>query len=101
MEPDTEIVSVKIDEKVTLLVEATALGGEEDVGIGDILDFQEVTDAIEAIANSLTKTFDKVKPKKAGVEFGLEVGIESGKLSAMLVKGSGKANFKITLEYEK
>jgi len=33
------------------------------------------------------------------VEFGLEVALESGQLTAVLVKGSAKANLKITLEW--
>ena len=42
----------------------------------------------------------KVKPAKASVELGLEVGLEAGQLTALLVKGSGKANLKITLTWE-
>lgn len=33
------------------------------------------------------------------MEFGLEVALESGQLTAVLVKGSAKANLKITLEW--
>ncbi len=101
MESRNEIIPVKVSDSVTVMVEATALGGEEDVGVGEILDFQGVTDAVEAIADAMTKTLDKVKPKKASVEFGVEIGVESGKLTTLLVKGSGKANLKITLEWEK
>jgi Trypsin-co-occurring domain 1 len=34
------------------------------------------------------------------VEFGIDVGIESGKLTALICKGSGNASLKITLEFE-
>lgn len=68
---DSEIVPVKVGDGVTIMVEATPLAGEEDVGIIDGLDFSEVTDATEAIANSINTTFNKIKPKKATVEFGL------------------------------
>ena len=44
-------------------------------------------------------TLQKVKPRAASVEFGLEIGIESGQLTALLVKGTGTANLKITLEW--
>ncbi len=101
MESRNEIIPVKVSDSVTVMVEATALGGEEDVGVGEILDFQGITDAVEAIAGAMTKTLDKVQPKKASVEFGVEIGVESGKLTTLLVKGSGKANLKITLEWEK
>jgi hypothetical protein len=47
----------------------------------------------------LTTALKKVKPKKASVEFGLEVAVESGKLTTLLVKGTGTANLKIALEW--
>jgi hypothetical protein len=40
-----------------------------------------------------------LKPHKASVEFGLEVALEAGQLTALLVKGSGTSNLKITLEW--
>jgi hypothetical protein len=61
--------------------------------------FKEVTDAIEGIAESVVCTLQKVKPRKACVEFGIEVALESGQLTALLVKGSGTSNLKITLEW--
>lgn len=97
----TEIIPVKVGENVTLQVEAVSLGGEEQVGVDDVFDFESVTETIEAIANSLTASFNKVKPHQASVEFSLKVGVESGKLTTLLVKGSGEANLKITLSWEK
>jgi hypothetical protein len=40
-----------------------------------------------------------VQPKKATVEFGVEVTVKSGKLTALIVEGEGKGNLKITLEW--
>jgi hypothetical protein len=34
------------------------------------------------------------------VEFGVSVGVETGGLLAFIAKGSGEANFKITLEWK-
>jgi hypothetical protein len=34
-------------------------------------------------------------------EFGVEFGYESGQLTALIVKGTGKANLKITMEWTK
>src|SRR5947209_15168132 len=61
--------------------------------------FKEVTDTVEGLAKALVTTLKKVKPRAASVEFGVQVGIESGKLTALLVKGTGNANLKITLEW--
>ena len=40
-----------------------------------------------------------MQPKKATVEFGVEVTVKSGKLTALIVEGEGKGNLKITLEW--
>src|SRR2546426_10031477 len=101
MNPDerrTKIVEAKLEGGQIIRIQATSLGGQERVGI-DLPSFKEVTDAVEGIAQSVMTTLAKVKPRKATVEFGLEIGLESGKLTAIIVKGSGTANLKITMEW--
>lgn len=100
MESRTEIVPVLINNNVQVMVEATVVGTEEDVAI-DIRPFQEVTDAIEAITSAMVQTLEKVRPDKASVEFGIEIGVQSGKLTTLIVQGSSKGNMKITLEWTK
>lgn len=98
METRTEVIKAELANGTIVYIQVTALGGEEEVGF-TLPSFKEVTNAIEGIAESLVMTWKKVKPKKASVEFGLEVGLESGQLTALLVKGTGTTNFKITLEW--
>ena len=43
----------------------------------------------------------KARPKKTTVKFGMELAIEFGQLTAVIAKGSGKANLEITLEWER
>ncbi len=93
-----ELVPVKLANGTQIRVAATMLGGEEDVAF-KLLSFDEVTNTIEGIAGSLNAALQKVKPKKASVEFGLEVAVESGKLTSLLVNSSGTATLKITLEW--
>jgi tetrahydromethanopterin S-methyltransferase subunit B len=100
MESRTEVVPVQINNNVQVMVEATVVGSEEDVAI-DIRPFQEVTDAIEAITSAMVQTLEKVKPDKASVEFGIEIAVQSGKLTTLIVQGSSKGNMKITLEWNK
>jgi hypothetical protein len=64
-----------------------------------VYDFRTVIPAIEDLAESVHSAFKKLSPKKGTVEIGLELAVESGALTAILVKGSGKANLKITLEW--
>jgi Trypsin-co-occurring domain 1 len=42
-----------------------------------------------------------VQPDKISVKVGIEVAVESGQLTALIVKGSGKANLEITMEWGK
>jgi hypothetical protein len=99
METRTEIIKAELANGAIVHIQATALGGEEEVAF-TLPSFKEVTDAIEGIAESVVTALQKVKkPKKANVEFGLEVALESGQLTALLVKGSGTANLKIMLEW--
>ncbi|ACB50473.1 hypothetical protein cce_1123 [Crocosphaera subtropica ATCC 51142] len=74
--------------------------GREDVAF-DIKPFSQVTKALEEITAALAETLQKTKPDKASIKFGLELGIEKGELIAILVKGSGKANLEVTLEWGK
>ncbi|MGK7955601.1 MAG: CU044_2847 family protein [Crocosphaera sp.] len=73
--------------------------GREDVAF-DVKQFQPVADAIEGVVQMIATPIQKVKPKKATVKFGMELAIESGQLTAVIVKGSGKGNLEITLEWE-
>lgn len=98
METRTEIIKVQLTNGAPLHVEVTALGGEEEVAF-TLPSFQAVTDAIEGIADAVVTTLQKVKPKKASVEFGLEAALEAGQLTALLVKGTGSSNLKVTLEW--
>ncbi len=95
-----QIVPVQLPDQVKSQVEATVLSGEEDVSFR-VQSFQGVIDAIESIASAMDTALKKVQPDKASVEFGLEMAIESGELTALLVKGSGTANLKISLEWGK
>ena len=113
MESDRKFVPVQLPNGATIKVEATTvsqLKNETTAGKpGEIIErevssnfqyLQQVTDAIEGIADTVKKTLDKVKPTKASLEFGVEFGYESGQITAMIVKGEGKANLNITLEWD-
>jgi Trypsin-co-occurring domain 1 len=65
------------------------------------LSIDVVRTAVEGLSRVVQEALAAVKPDKASAEFSLEVGVESGKLTALWVKGSGKANLKITLTWGK
>ena len=78
---------------------------EADVGLLDAIRKQEalpfdgVTNSIEAIADRVTAALESARPEKATVEFGIDVGVETGGLTGLLAKGTGSATLKITLEW--
>jgi Trypsin-co-occurring domain 1 len=101
-ETRTQIASMTFADGTTVRVEASQIGGSEDVvDLAKAILFQQVVAVIEHVAEEVMATLKKVKPDKASVEFGVEVAVETGGLTALLVKGSGKGNLKITLEWGK
>jgi hypothetical protein len=105
------IVPVQLENSTIIRVQATVVGNssasslteeeiETDVAL-NIRPLKEVADAIVGVAETMKAAFDQVKPSKASVEFGLEFGYESGQLTALIVQGTGKANLKISLEWNK
>ncbi len=99
-EDRSEIISAELENGVSISIQATPLGGQELVGaLPGPRAFKEVTDTVESLARAMVDTLKKVKPRTATVEFGLQIGVELGKLTALLVKGTGNANLKITLEW--
>ncbi len=89
-------VPVQLPNGTVVKVEV-AQTGREDVGFY-IKSFEEVTNAIEGVAEAVTDSLKKVSPNKASVKFGLEIQIEQGSLVAAIVRGTGKANLEITLK---
>jgi Trypsin-co-occurring domain 1 len=98
---DQALVTATLGDNQAIQIEVRTTGDPEtDVGISETLSFQGFVDSLEAITNSVTSALRSAKPDRATVEFGLDVGVESGGLTALLVKGTGTATLKITLEWE-
>ncbi|MFI8823615.1 CU044_2847 family protein [Streptomyces sp. NPDC053431] len=102
----TEITKVELADGV-LYVEAQPLGpaGQdtaEPEGRGDRLpDLSRVTGALASFAAQLGDALHQAAPERATVEFGCQLGIDSGALTALVVQGSTSANLRVTLEWVK
>ena len=96
-EAKTETIPVQLEDGLVIRVEVSKMG-REDVAF-DLKPFKEVTDALEGIVQAIAIPIKRVKPQKATVKFGIELAVESGQLTAVLVKGASKANLEITLEW--
>ncbi|MEH1867203.1 MAG: CU044_2847 family protein [Nostoc sp.] len=103
MDLPTKIIPVELSDGTVIKVEATSIG-EQRVAF-QARPFREVTNTIKSIANELAITLKEinqtVQPDKVSVTVGLEVAVESGQLTTLIVKGAGKANLEITMEWSK
>jgi hypothetical protein len=80
--------------------EVTDAGGPQTVGLDDVLSFEGVRSTVSAICGELVKAWEAVKPTEATVAFALRLTAKSGKLTGMLVEGSGEASLNITLTWK-
>ncbi len=94
------IVKTQLGE-ATILVEAVRAGSaEEDVGIGQLLSFKGVEQAVVSVAQRMKGAVERAAPQSASVEFGIDVTVESGALTGVLARGAGTATLKVTLNWE-
>jgi Trypsin-co-occurring domain 1 len=93
-----QAIPVDVD-GITILVEIVGGGGEEEIAGGHLPSFANVGKAVSRIAKEMATAIEVAKPKKATVEFGCDLAMESGSLTTLIVKGSGSASIKIILEW--
>ncbi len=103
MDLPTKIIPVQLSDGTFIKVEATPIG-EQRVSSQNKL-FREITDSIKSITTELAETLKEINqsahPDKISIKLGLEIAVESGQLTALIVKGAGKANLEITMEWGK
>lgn len=92
-----ESVPVSLENGETIYIEVRNKT-RQPVG-GKTYSFEKISKQIEEVSTKIKESFQNAKPDKVNVELGFELSVESGELSALLVKGSGKANLKINLEW--
>jgi hypothetical protein len=95
-----DTVSAKLEDGTIVKVQVAATGGRQDVAGGQVPNFKDVSKAIEGLVAAVATPIHKAMPSKATVTFGIDVAVEPGQLTAMLVKGGGNATLEITLEWE-
>ena len=103
---NSRIVAIELPDGAKLGIEATELGKQSDIETERAVaalptaQLSEILAPIESLARQIAGLLERVGPSEAAVEFGVEIGVEAGQLTALLVKGTGKANLKVTLTWE-
>lgn len=98
---DRSIVEVELPNGVTALVQAVDTGsGAVKAGRAGKSDISVVMGALEGMSAAIKSALVQASPDRVSVEFGLELAIKSGALTAMLVGGEGNASLKVTLEWQ-
>jgi len=93
-------VQVLISEQAMAV--ARAADHERDVGtLSQTFSFDDLTNPISALADTVTRPLARVTPAEAEVEFGIDIGGESGRLTSLLVKGSGAATLNARLPWKR
>jgi hypothetical protein len=86
-------IPIKLPNEAVIYVDATPEGGkaETDVaaeadaaapGVAALRSWEEITPAIEGLAQWIGETLKMIRPTKAGAEFGVEFGVEAGQIRA-------------------
>lgn len=96
---DVQTLIVDGEEDAQISLEVLLLGGRQKVGVLDAIPFEQITSSISSVVIPLYDSLKSVKPKKASVELGFEFAVQEGNLVALIARGSGKANIKVTLEW--
>jgi hypothetical protein len=100
----TRNIRIELPNGATAFVEAIELCSREvDVAQVNYLTEQfhlsDISKTLEGIVELVNNALLSVKPKKTSVELGIKIAMEAGKLTALIINGTGEANLKINLEW--
>ena len=93
-----EVLPVQVGDTL-VYAQVSDSGGLQTVGLDDVLSFDGVRAALEAVASELGQVWDRVRPSEATVELGVNLTAKAGKLTALIVEGGGEASLKVTLKW--
>lgn len=97
----TKPITIMLDNSTSIQFETTIPRGEQDISDTKIvMEYEKFSASIEKIASQTIEPLKKLKAKKITLKMGLALGLESGGLTAMIVKGTGNANMEVTIEWE-
>jgi hypothetical protein len=100
MDNQTEVVDVRLPNGLLMGVEVVRERGAGDVSALDHLDFAHVQGVLDGLAQVVSGALARSRPHRATAEMGLNLKVESGKLTGVLVQAGGSASLKVSLTWE-
>jgi len=99
----TRLIPLKLSDGTVIKVEAR-ISGEQSVSSIPNQPLKKALHQVKSLSLDLAENLNEIRKEvgstKATVKFGLEMAFETGALTTLLAKGSGKTNIEITLEWE-
>lgn len=77
----------------------TAEIARDDGALAGSFHLEDICNSVSEVASAVMRSLKTLETKRTVLEFGVEIAAETGGLTALIVKGSGKANLKITAEW--
>lgn len=93
------VVDVLLNDGSSAKMEVRQIG-EQQVASG-MFTFSKVNKIINSVLSDITEALKYNNPDKVTIKLGFELCLETGELTALLVKGEGKGNIEIQLEWIK
>lgn len=95
MEPENTYIPVKMKDGTVIGIESASPVEHKE----QPYDFNDVSDQIKDLAESIMMPIREISPRKAEVSFGIQIRTVNGNIITTVSEGTAKANFKITLEW--
>jgi len=90
-------IPITLDDGSTVLLEVERIGETPVSAKG--FSAAEAFAPVASLSKHVAEIAKAVSPDEFSVEFGVSFSMETGKLTAVLVKGSGEGNIKLTLKW--
>lgn len=92
-------VELDLGDGRSILFIPSHVGGMQEV-VSKKYSAEEFVDSLSRFANLVSEAVKSATPQRVKLEFGAQLTIKSGKVSAVLVDMAGQCDLKVTLEWE-
>ena len=97
----TKNIPLELSDGSSIYIEVTQIGdrpvSSKNIKLKEITNY--ISDIGKELGESVKNISKNLQPDEITLEIGMEVAAEAGELTAIIVKGSSKANFKISMKW--